>query len=389
MKPMRTVERVGFLSDRSARPYVDIVIVVPLLEEFQRLEKSFRSLDQTVRGMNVITRLDVGNPELSVVAVLQHEQGKTAAIRATEQALADYEAGLVIVLGIAGGLDGEAAIGDICITGTVIDVLDNAKVSEDEDGQDIIDFDPTFYKTDDYLNFSMFYAKIGADVRPAYEDWQLEQYDAGSKIVPGEYVGRGEKNEKIGLPDLHSGTIICGYVSQSAKYAKRFKQVDRKVLAIETEAGGVFYSALRNGVPAISVRGISDYADANKKLLEEQTRGKARTIAADNAVAFLRMQLSNPQLLLFLSSRRESSTFQELLLGEADEEATFAHVTLAEARGAIHRQLTQLSPEYHGKPEGYRLPLPRVRMSPSNVSVGPASARQTPSASSRQSPKTK
>ncbi|PDS29323.1 hypothetical protein, partial [Rhizobium phaseoli] len=46
-------------------------------------------------------------------------------------------------------------------------------------------------------------------------------------------------------------------------------------------------------------------------------------------------------------------------------------LTLALIRSEIHSQLVQLSPEYQGKPIGYRLPLPRVKYAASNATVSP------------------
>src|SRR5665213_3061914 len=51
---------------------------------------------------------------------------------------------------------------------------------------------------------------------------------------------------------------------------------------------------------------------------------------------------------------------------------------MAQVQDTIHSQLELLSPEYKGKPKGYRLPLPRVKLASSNVSAGPISKESGP-----------
>ncbi len=354
--------------------YADIVIVVPLTEEFRRVEKILGTPAQEVHGTHVVSIFTYS--ELTLVAVLQVGMGKTHAIAAAEFAHQLFEIGIFAVLGIAGGLSSDVAIGDICISGTIIDVLDNAKAADTPSNGLKLSFNPTYFSTDDLLTFAVKYASIGVDIREVYENWQLEAYDTGSKLLPFEFKGRGGKNEKISLPRVHDGNIVCGSVSQSRHYNEQMKGMDRKVLAVETESGGVFFIAKRNNIPAIAIRGICDYADPNKSALEDETGSKARTIAADNATSFLLMQLKNSQFLQFLKERKNGE--QMTLLSTLTEEGRFEEESLQSAKQEAHRQLGQLSPEYSGKPEGFLLPLPRVMSSSSTITVSAAIARKDP-----------
>lgn len=348
------------------RDYVDICIIVPLREEFKRLIARFPVKNETTKGTILAVELETGVPTVKAVAILQDDMGKSAATRAAEFAVSKYNIGVFIVVGIAGGISNDVAVGDVCITGSVIDVLENAKVS-DKGGGLSMELSSNFYNTNPRLTFAVTYFSIGKDTISAYEDWQLTQYYAARSLISGDFIGRGSKNEVIGMPELHDGNIVCGSVSKSSIYKSLMKGLDRKVLAVETEAGGVFHVAAMYEIPAIAIRGICDYSDENKNQLETQTGGHLRKIAADNAISLLAAQLGNRVFEIFLNERRQSRMKSTQLQLEAD--GAQLPQLLDAMRLEAHTQLGHLSPEYRGKPEGYRLPLPRVRASASSATV--------------------
>ncbi|MBB4184779.1 nucleoside phosphorylase [Sinorhizobium terangae] len=360
------------------KPYIDIAFIIPLREEFDRLTATFPIKRDFVDGLNFWAELDLGVEDCSAVALLQDAMGKAAAVRATNAVLAKYEVGFFAVVGIAGGLSSDVAIGDVCFTGPLLDILENSKVSDSSKGKLKIEFNSIPFKTDALLTFALKYVSLGSDTKGAFEEWQLTQHYDGARLVPGEFIGRKDKNEKLGLPQIHEGSIVCGAVSKSEVYKSNISGLDRKLLAIETETGGVFSAADPHKVPVVTIRGICDYADKNKNKLEEQTNGHCRAIAASNAVSFVKLQLFNPQLRKFLEHRRqELSGVAELALRRQalDELVPSA---LSSLRIDVHSQLSQLSPEYNGKPAGYRLPLPRVKPSSANASISPAARDYSP-----------
>jgi nucleoside phosphorylase len=150
------------------------------------------------------------------------------------------------------------------------------------------------------LSFAIKYVSLGEDTEGIFEDWRLRQYYAARLIIPGEFIGRNNTNESIAIPDIHVGSIACGAVSKSEIYVAALKKLDRKILAIETESGGVFEVARGASVPAVTIRGICDYADKNKTKLEQQTNNQARVVAADNVVTFVKAQLENQQFIRFV-----------------------------------------------------------------------------------------
>ncbi|MBX5159847.1 hypothetical protein HJB89_22430 [Rhizobium sp. NZLR8] len=351
--------------------FVDIAFVIPLKEEFDRLVSTFPVIRDHVDGTQFWVELDLGSSGFTSIAILQDSMGKAAATRATEMLLSRYDIGVIMLVGIAGGLSGDVAIGDVCFSGSIFDILENAKVSDTTKGKIKIEYNTLPFKTDSLLSFSLKYISLPNQMKSAFEDWQSDQYYSAASLVPGEFIGRKDKNEKISIPQIHEGSIVCGSVSKSDIYKSNISNLDRKLLAVETEAGGVFASAERRNVPAVAIRGICDYSDKNKNKLEEQTEGNTRWIAAANAVTFIHMQLSNPQLHRFLDARREAFNGIKEATDKAKALLELVPSALTLVRSEIHSQLAQLSPEYQGKPIGYRLPLPRVKYAASNATVSP------------------
>jgi nucleoside phosphorylase len=355
------------------KPYVDIGFIIPLREEFESLAKIFPRLEQYVEGVQFSTKVSLGVDGLSAVAYLQDDMGKSASGRAADRLLAKYEVGIIVVLGIAGGLSSDVSIGDVCFSGTIIDVLENAKVTDDKKGQKV-KYTPKFLPTDPRLSFALKYIKLGTDTRPNFEHWQLEYYYLARVDVPGQFIGKENMNEEIEIPDAHDGNIACGSVSKSELYKTDFYNIDRKILAIETESGGAFHSAMLAGVQAVTIRGVCDYSDTNKNRFERDTNGKGREIAARNAAAFVKLQLSNPQFLSYLQLAKRSRLGVQAPPPVSDGMES----SLSEIKDTIHQHLTELSPEYKGKPKGYRLPLPRMKVSSSTAKVNPKAQDNDP-----------
>ena len=351
-----------------ARTYVDIAVIVPLHEEFVRLEAVFKTTEQSIFGTSIISRLDSSHSGISMIAILQGDMGKNAATIAAERLLSNFNPSLIVVLGIAGGLSGDTAVGDVCFTGTIADVLENAKISE-KGGRQKVEFNTKFFNTDDHLRFSLSYSKLGMDVKAQFEEWSLINYYAAKNLIPGEFIGRDSKNEVIGIPNIHFGTIVCGQVGKSDIYKSDLKNIDRKVLALETESGGVFAVADSYGCPVVTIRGICDYADKNKNDLEQQTSGHLRKISADNAISFLKLQFSNPQFLKYIETRKSELGEGEMPLLEVKNQLSASEIQLATIKDTIHEKLSDLSPEYKGKPKGYRLPLPRLKPAAAKATI--------------------
>jgi hypothetical protein len=184
-----------------------------------------------------------------------------------------------------------------------------------------------------------------------------------SLLIPHEFTGKDGKKESIRRPRVYEGAIACAVVSASPDYNKKLKGIDRKILAIETESGGMFSVAQQRGVPALTVRGISDYGSIDKNIFEEETGNNARTIAASNAISFLARQLCMTKLITYFDkvrAKRANDDSQLPLIPPSSVDPVEA--ALIKLNEDIDGKLRDLAPGYALKSKGYHLPVPRIRI---------------------------
>lgn len=336
---------------------IDLVVQIPLEEEFQRFLEVFPPKENRTQGVH-LTYLVEAPHGAKVVVVLQEKMGRAAALGACRYALGRFAPRLYVCLGIAGGMSGDLKLGDIAYTGTIIDVLDNSKVLDAEDGDGVeLDFDPEFYHTSRLLTANVGFIRTMPELASIHEKWKCESLALAKNIFPNGIPLTESSVEENREPKNLNGTIICGAVGQSENYKKRLKGVSRRLLALETESGSVFAECIDRSVNVIAIRGISDYADSEKKKLEKQSKDGVRRLAATNAATYLRAQLECDPFLEFIISDDEPA----LALSRGAGALSTLPELLKRASEAIDEKLRQLSPHYKAKPVGFRLPPPRIR----------------------------
>jgi nucleoside phosphorylase len=240
--------------------------------------------------------------------------GRTENAAATTVCLAEFDTNLLICVGIAAGLSKDVAIGDVCYTGTIVDVLDNAKITQLPGGKQQIKLSPTFYSTPRALVTPIALHRIHPATKPAHLKWATEQGKAARTLIPNEFSGRTGKRECVKEPIVREGVIACGLVSDSTEYNEQLIGIDRKLLALETESGGLFSIGQSRQIPALTIRSISDFAGAgiDKTIFEQQTDNNARKVAALNASIFLTHQLRSAGVRSYLERRRSIRSASDL-----------------------------------------------------------------------------
>lgn len=341
----------------------DIVIVVPLEEELLAVQTVFEPTIDRSTAYTFRYEVESGNSDVRMLLIQQEGMGRTFAARATSEALSDFDVGLVVCLGIAGSLTTDLRLGDVCYSSLIVDVLDNARAA-DVDGEMDIDLSSSSYPSPRELIAAINFCRTVPRLRKDYTNWQKEQFDIVRSLA-SEDIPADTPN----FPNTMPGMIMCGAVSKSALYNKKLTGIDRKTLAIETESGGVFEEAQRKGVPALTIRGISDHANADKSKLEKRSSGGARKVAALNAAGFLKHQLKNPYFLEILSRARTSRSTLPLDLDPPPTNRSDLLSVVDDLSNQIDDQLRELSPEYKLLERGYRLPTPRMRQIELGVSL--------------------
>ena len=221
------------------KQFFDAVIVVPLEEELEVVLSHFIIVEDVSTDVQIRFSASVPDSDLSVLLVQQNSMGRTENYNAALRSVLDFDVGILICLGIAGGLSSDLNIGDVCYTGGILDLLDNAKAGENWSSGADFAFAPTFYSSPRELVVAISLDRINPATKKAHEEWLAEREEFGRSQIPGTFVGK-EGEEKIQRPKLREGTIVCGAVSGSPEYNKKIRAIDRKVLAIETESGGLF-----------------------------------------------------------------------------------------------------------------------------------------------------
>lgn len=346
----------------TTRQYIDIGVIIPLEEELQEFFEVFSSKKDVSMDGILIHEINLDHDDISMVVILQNDMGHAATAEAAATILNKYKIGLIVSIGIAGGLSTDIVLGDVCYSGKVIDVYENCKAidADDEENSLRIKFSPNHYETNPKVTRAFNFVRTQPALKSIYHEWQKNQLDFIKKFNLAPVQSRSGQEKLMSAPETKNGAIVCGIVTKSKAYNKQVEELERRVLAIETESGAIFQQKGAQPTEVITVRGISDYADSKKNALEESTGGAIRKIAARNAITFLKMQLSNTYFLNQVLSMRNST--QEALDFGFDEPSIDSVVDPVEELSLhIDSQLREYSPEYRLHPKGYRVPAPRIQ----------------------------
>ena len=289
--------------------------------------------------------------------------GKNSCREALEWCLIDYRTRLLVCVGIAGCISDDVAIGDVCYSGTIIDVTDNTKISGGKQQREVINLSSRAYSTPREITVPIARSRLSPVSKPAYLEWREHCASRARDLIDGEFPGRNGRQERIEVPTAREGAIICGLVSGSPEYNRKLKGVERKALAIETESGALTSVADMRGIPALTIRGISDYAGVDKTEFEIATKNRARNVAAYNAGTFLARQLASPAMAAHLEKYRHQATNSDAQLSLLPTPAIDSIGSLLIRIGDIcDERLRELAPGFKLQAPGYRLPLPRIQV---------------------------
>jgi nucleoside phosphorylase len=109
------------------REYFDVAIIVPLEEELHQVMDTFDPVEDRLTDTEFRYIVSTPVPYLRVLVAQQEDMGRANAIRTTSNILRDFDVGLLICIGIAGGVSKDMFLGDVCYSGNIIDILDNSK----------------------------------------------------------------------------------------------------------------------------------------------------------------------------------------------------------------------------------------------------------------------
>jgi len=346
------------------KEYFDCLIIAPLEEEAAEIFKSFAPREDRSEDRFMVYEVDAGFEGGRALLAQLPDMGRQPAYETTRTLLDKYDIGLISCIGIAGRLSTDLKVGDVCYTGSTIDVYDKQKIKDAKgSGKSInIEFSPKYFESPPVLTTAINLSRANPSLSDLYRNWQcecaqhLQKLLTENKLIYQDGIFREQ-------PISMNGALACAAISASKNYNAILKNVDRKLLAIETEVGGVFQAGMEAfQIPTLTIRGISDFADSKKTNLEENFKGVARAAAAHNAATFFKMQLENPGVLKFIRKQK-----QQRFGGQAEtflinaSEMTALDSTLEALGIEIDSRLRELCPEYKLHQRGYHLPTPRIQ----------------------------
>lgn len=348
------------------KEYFDLIIFTPLDAESEAVFETFPHLEKRTSDGILKFTVDLGVPGLTAMVAQPPEWGNREALKAAQHLLTTYNAGLLICVGIAGALSKDLKLGDVCYSGTIFDVNERMKVKDSKVKRSkgvVIELNPKPLDTPKMVRVALNHMRADPVLKSQlYKPWQAERKGYLDSLVTSQQLSEAQRASLPEVPKALDGALICGPVVASNIYIDVLKGLDRKVLAVETESGGIFEAAQDADVPALTIRGVSDMADPKKNALEQETDEAVRMVASRNAVTFLKAQLSNPEFLEIIKAQRERRSGAPIpgLLDAASSLPTIPR-TIEALSVSIDAKLKELCPEFPLTKKGYRLPSPRIK----------------------------
>ena len=263
----------------------DLVFLVALREEFRVFyELAGEPESNEVQGHTYYS-FQIGGRRCR--ATLIGEMGPEAAVLSTERAIEHWNPGAVVLVGIAGGIHGDARLGDVVVASQLDLYLADTKSVDESVGFPLQHAGRVFQANHAQLQRVR---NVEFTHRKEFETWmndcraRLEQLADNLSELPED----GSRPRET--PALLDGHIASGpTVAASAEFVKWIRARDRKCLAVEMEGGGAALASNNREVPipVLVVRGISDHADASKAATDTVGDGVLRTYAMANAVQFV------------------------------------------------------------------------------------------------------
>ena len=197
---------------------VDVIVHIPLEEELNALLEVFPYIRNVTEGVYLAYFVKAPS-HLKVLVIKQEEMGRSAASAACRHVLERYSPKLDVCLGIAGSLSSDLNLGDVCYTGNLIDVYDNSKVIDVDDGAGVdIAFSPEFYSGCRKVTAALGFIRTMPELSDLREYCEQAHHAFLQKHLPDGVQNLDGSPRPLDKPKSKDGFIICGAVSQSTKY---------------------------------------------------------------------------------------------------------------------------------------------------------------------------
>lgn len=276
-----------FDEDIVADPVPIALVLTAIPVEHVTMREHLHDVQEQVHRAGTIFVLGLLSNSPWRVVLTKTGQGNPRAAAITERAISHYDPDVVMLVGVAGRLHDDLALGDVVVAKKVYAIH---KGIEDDDGHR--PRPETWWPHDGHVERADRIAASGV-----WHDVLPDQLRSGAKAV---------------VRPIASGEVVLNSVQ--SPLAQMIRQNFDDAAAIEMEGAGVALASQLNESPTIVVRGISDYADGQK---EAADRAGWQQCAARNAAAFA------VTLLAHLTPTRRATAIraveEDLLFGSIDQ----------------------------------------------------------------------
>lgn len=275
---------------------IDVGIVFALKEEFAKLFSQFEhnhtsTYDEDTHAYYYLfqpTYKDRLKP-YRCVATFVGGIGTLKAGLVTDKLISRWQPRTLVIIGIAGSLDEEVALGDIVVAEQVNMYMENSKaVPATGNVGYTFQLSAEVYRSPHDIVSAIQHMEFRH--KEIFQDWQQQcAIELQHLLSHEEIVAMIKKEDLRECPLVHVGHVASGPTVGGAKAFKNWlKQLDRKYLALEMETGGFMEAAYeRLHSRTLIIRAISDYGDERKKKLDRAGKGAFRRYALHNAIRFL------------------------------------------------------------------------------------------------------
>ena len=283
-------------------PPVDIAVFIAPKEEWRHFEQFLSRRFQvtwvtddhptkTFTFHRCVIELPKIGTTVSIAVVCIGEMGQERAANAASAMLDYLTPSSIVVIGIAGAISDDLRLGDIVIPNEVWSYLANSAADDTESGQ--IDFKAAGNHFRPDANLLNQERQVGTRVPKSLQAWRRRCADRLSNAIKGKNSSAlplddiTRKHPLVFDGDQHLATGPS--VVRSEVLAKWIASHDRKTVAVEMESASVL-DAVETEITtraALAIRGISDFGDSRKSMVEKTFKGAFRRISMLNAIDYL------------------------------------------------------------------------------------------------------
>lgn len=278
----------------------DFLFICPIEEEFKVFIQlcPIKNCDE-IDGIPYYT-ITLPNKDYKALVILLGEAGLTKAAQLTEKFLNAFSISMVVLIGIAGGIDSDLKLGDVVIPNGISDYLLDSKAIPK--GKTSYELQPSINTWNINPILIEYIRHFRYQNKNIFEKWQKDMNDFRQEIKAD--LITESPNYKIG--HLASGNILSG----SESFKEELRSRDRKYFAIDMETAGVVRAVFNRSKPPLTLilRGISDFSDRTKSKIDKTSKGLYRKYAVYSAIKFFLVFLKSNYFKKFFGTNKNENS---------------------------------------------------------------------------------